>query len=183
MNSEILKLMQATYNNDVYAPRLLDFDKLDIFDGFTYNFFGHMHQVYGTWGYTNPKTGKSSVLCYLASLGRSNVTEVNDDFLERNVPAVLIDDGHYSRVENNLFLLPDRQSSVREDIVKEQKAAYQVVKEQRELKNYSPMGDDPVNEIENVCNGSLLLMFQDLCNLDIDRRGTELLRSYQEVMR
>lgn len=99
------------------------------------------------------------------------------------MPAVLIDDGHYSRVENNLFLLPDRQSSVREDIVKEQKAAYQVVKEQRELKNYSPMGDDPVNEIENVCNGSLLLMFQDLCNLDIDRRGTELLRSYQEVMR
>lgn len=183
LNSEILKLMQATYNNDVYAPKLLDFDKLDIFDGFTYNFFGHMHQVYGTWGYTNPKTGKSSVLCYLASLGRSNVTEVNDDFLERNVPAVLIDDGHYSRVENNLFLLPDRQSSVREDIVKEQKAAYQVVKEQRELKNYSPMGDDPVNEIENVCNGSLLLMFQDLCNLDIDRRGTELLRSYQEVMR
>ena len=72
---------------------------------------------------------------------------------------------------------------MREDIVKEQKAAYQVVKEQRELKNYSPMGDDPVNEIENVCNGSLLLMFQDLCNLDIDRRGTELLRSYQEVMR
>lgn len=56
LNSEILKLMQATYNNDVYAPRLLDFDKLDIFDGFTYNFFGHMHQVYGTWGYTNPKT-------------------------------------------------------------------------------------------------------------------------------
>ena len=103
------------------------------------------------------------MLCYLASLGRSNVTEVNDDFLERNVPAVLIDDGHYSRVENNLFLLPDRQSSVREDIVKEQKAAYQVVKEQRELKNYSPMGDDPVNEIENVCNGSLLLMFQDYC--------------------
>lgn len=45
------------------------------------------------------------------------------------------------------------------------------------------MGDDPVNEIENVCNGSLLLMFQDLCNLDIDRRGAELLRSYQEVMR
>lgn len=79
--------------------------------------------------------------------------------------------------------MPDRQSSVREDIVKEQKAAYQVVKEQRELKNYSPMGDDPVNEIENVCNGSLLLMFHDLCNLDIDRRGAELLRSYQEVMR
>lgn len=58
-----------------------------------------MHQVYGTWGYTNPKTGKSSVLCYLASLGRSNVTEVNDDFLERNVPAVLIDDVLLMRVQ------------------------------------------------------------------------------------
>ena len=72
---------------------------------------------------------------------------------------------------------------MREDIVKEQKAAYQVVKKQRELKNYSPMGDDPVSEIENICSGRLLCMFQDLCNLDIDRKGAELLRSYQEVMR
>ena len=140
-----------------------------------------------TTGNYYKKNGKHYILYDEVQEGFDGVTKsvikVNDDFLERNVPAVLIDDGHYSRVENNLFLLPDRQSSVREDIVKEQKAAYQVVKEQRELKNYSPMGDDPVNEIENVCNGSLLLMFQDLCNLDIDRRGTELLRSYQEVMR
>lgn len=183
MNSEILRLMQTTYHNDVYAPKLMEFDNVDIFDGFAYNFFGHMHQVYGTWGYTNPKNGKSTVLCYLASLGRSNVTEVNDCFLERDIPAVLIEDNVYDRVEHNLFMLPDRQSSVKEEIVREQKAAYKIVKEQRELRNYSPLGDNPVEEVKNVCNTELLLIFQDLCNLDIDQNGIELIKRYQEVMR
>lgn len=49
INSEIRDLMTTTYSNDLYYCRPINFDNTDIFDGFAYNFFGHMHKVYGTW--------------------------------------------------------------------------------------------------------------------------------------
>lgn len=184
INSEIRDLMTTTYSNDLYYCRPINFDKTDIFDGFAYNFFGHMHKVYGTWKYKNASTKKETVLCYLASLGRPNVTEVQDNFLERNIPVICIKDGELSEVNDNIFMLPSRASCVKEDVVKVAKEAYQKVKERRELLDYVPTSDDPVKSIEGYCMDApaLLRMFIDLKDNEQDRYMEELLYKYKKVI-
>ena len=184
INSEIRDLMTTTYSNDLYYCRPINFDNTDIFDGFAYNFFGHMHKVYGTWKYKNASTKKETVLCYLASLGRPNVTEVQDNFLERNIPVICVKDGELSEVNDNIFMLPSRASCVKEDVVKVAKEAYQKVKERRELLDYVPTSDDPVKSIEGYCMDApaLLRMFIDLKDNEQDRYMEELLYKYKKVI-
>lgn len=184
INSEIRDLMTVNYANDNYYATLVNFDDMDIFDGFSYNFFGHMHKVYGTWKYKNPKTMKETVLCYLASLGRPNVTEVHDNFLERNIPVVCIKDGKFDSVHDNLFNLPSRAECVKEEVVQVAKVAYQKVKERKELLNYTPVDDDPVKNIEQCCSDTpaLLKMFIDLKENDQDRFIENLLYKYRKVI-
>lgn len=67
-------------------------------------YIGHMHKAFGVFEIELKETGQWFEAVYLASLGRTNVTEVQSDFLDRIIPAIGIDDGvlSYSEIEFRL---------------------------------------------------------------------------------
>lgn len=140
----IITAMEAALQGKVFA-KTTAFDNTDILDGYRYCFFGHMHKVYGTW-----LNEHGTYLCYLASLGRTNETEVSDNFLDRNLPVVLVDDGKLLGVEENKITLQARKECVNETYVEKAKATYNTVKQKNEFKKYTPLGDDPVQNLKSL---------------------------------
>lgn len=114
----------------------------EVWRGYDVCFLGHMHQVYGVW-----RTEAGTRLYYLASLGRTNEREVSDCFLERNIPAVLVEDGKFKTVEDHKFNLASRAECIREEIVERNREAYTVKKEVQEIKQSVPGKDAPVQNL------------------------------------
>lgn len=161
--SSVVRDMEVNKGLEIWSDNLIDFENTSMLDGYNYCFFGHVHKMYGKFRYVNDKTNWSSILYYLGSLGRPNQTEVQDNFLERNIPAVIIEDGKFNRIEDNLFNLRSREESVIEQIVVENKEAYEKRKEQKELLNYEPISDNPIDNINNAIASSseLYKLFND----------------------
>jgi len=139
--NEIIKSMQESTGGSVWA-RTVDFSKLGVFDGYQYCFLGHMHKVYGVWQGDN-----RCFLYYLASLGRTNVGEVNDRMLERDIPAVLVEDGKFAGVESNKFSLAGEDECLDRCVVEENAHTYEIRKLREATKAYDIMGSDPVGNL------------------------------------
>lgn len=122
--------------------------------GYNYCFFGHNHKLYGTW-----KNDDGCILQYLASLGRTNVTEVNNLFLERDIPAMIVEDGVFIREEHNTFELLSRELCIDENSVNNNKKSYKYLKERNKFKSYKSLSEDPIE--------SLLLNLNDDTNKSI----------------
>lgn len=182
VNQQLLDIMQTTYGTSIYQKQKVNFDNVDIFDNFAYNFFGHLHKVYGTFE-CDTKAG-TTVLCYLASLGRPNVTEVSNDFLERNIPAVIVSDGKLTKVEDNKFNLMSREECVKEEVVEVQQKTYQHVKHRKELRSYVPGEDNPLDNIRNcmLLSEKEKTIFFDLVGSSTDRYSDFLFGKYREVI-
>lgn len=180
---EILDLMSVNYRSNIFQKRVVNFEKVDIFDGFSYNFFGHLHKVYGTFECTTPKNEKT-ILCYLASLGRPNVTEVNDLFLERDIPAVIVNDGNLSTVESNTFNLMSRSECVKEDVVKIQQKVYEKVKQRKAVREYKPHEDNPILNIKNcaILSEKEKTIFLDLLEQTTDRYTSYIVEECRKVL-
>ena len=182
VDQQIIDAMQANYGSSIYQRQVVDFEKTDIFKGFSYNFFGHLHKVYGTYELES-RPGQTTVLCYLASLGRPNVTEVADNFLERCIPAIIVEDGELATVEYNTFNLLDRATCVKEHVVEKQQETYQEVKHRKVVRKYVPSADDPIQEL---LHGSALLpqektVLEDLLSADCDQYTSYLLSEYRRI--
>jgi hypothetical protein len=80
--------------------------------GYDYAFVGHGHKYYGQWKFQNEDSDRVTYLEYLSTLGRTNETEVDNDFLERNIPALLFKEGKLTSKEDNKFTLLSREDSV-----------------------------------------------------------------------
>lgn len=141
--NEIVSAMNARLGDEIYASTI-DFDSTDIFSGYNYCFFGHMHKVYGTW-----KLESGTVVSYLASLGRTNVSEVNDSFLERNLPVVKVIDGKFSGIDDNFIRLPSFEESISVSVAEKNKEEREKAKLIRSVRDYSPLDDDPVQSLMN----------------------------------
>ena len=103
------------------------------------------------WDWTSDISGRVTHLQYLASLGRPNRTEVNDNFLERDIPAVIVTDGKLERIEHNKFSLLTEEECVRQDIVELQKEKYEHIKVHRSIQGYNPTEDEPITNILANC--------------------------------
>ena len=176
---DILDEMKKEYNASIFEtmpPQ--DFGNLKIFRGMDYNFFGHMHKVYGCWELVDDDTKQKSVLWYLGSLGRPNVTEVNDSFLERDIPSVIVEDGKFCGVQSNKFNLLSREQCVLEDVVQKNSEKYQKNKMVQAEKVYVPTKDDPILELQERCGGNEVLsgILSDLLRTDIDKLGSSIRR-------
>ncbi len=97
----IINDSKINHNMNLFADKTIHFDKEQVFTNYDYAFMGHLHSVYGKWDFIDDATNKKTVVNYLASLGRTNHTEVSNDFLERNIPAVIIKDGEFKCIEDN----------------------------------------------------------------------------------
>lgn len=147
------------------------------FDGYDYCFFGHLHTIYGIW------KSNGTYLYYLGSLGRTNETEVSNNFLERNVPAILIEDGLFAGVQDNLFELMAREDCISEGKVVENKIKNQKAKSVKQLREYVPVGDDPIENVRAQFyeDPLVLTVIQDLLVKDEDCRIISLKRKLREL--
>lgn len=102
-------VMKGKYNH-VYLS-----DKCDYLRGYDHCFFGHNHSLYGRW------QDDKLDLWYLGSLGRTKETEVNDGFLERDLPVVIVEDGKFIGIESNKIELPSREKVIDMESLKKSK--------------------------------------------------------------
>lgn len=131
------------------TPILLD--DSTVLSGYTHCFFGHLHSVYGKWETENDLT-----LWYLASLGRTNHLEVSDDFLERNIPVSIVEDGKLVRIDDNFITLPSRLECVNESSVESNRVKYERTKERKYIKKYVGLEDNPVRNIKSAFNNPVV---------------------------
>lgn len=181
--SEILSWMQKRFSMDIFAKDVINLDKSNIFDGYDYCFLGHMHKMYGKFEMEDDKTGNKTMVYYLGSLGRTNHSEVQDNFLERNIPAVLVEDGHFSQVEDNKFKLLPRSQCIREEIVVENREKREEIKEMKKLKDYKASSDDPIqNVFEQISlNAEVTKILLDLQSSNIDYIGEKLQKEIDKL--
>lgn len=165
ISKSIINSMELNKDMDIFEvnPTYIE-DNSYILHGYKYCFFGHMHKVFGKWDYIDDITGEETILQYLGSLGRSNHSEVNDNFLTRSIPAVIVTDGEFERVEDNFFDLPPRGECVNEKLVENDKIKYEKRKVIKSYNTYTSTGDDPINNMRELFadDPKLLSSFNEL---------------------
>ena len=173
--SEIAKASEDVYHMNAYVGKSISAKNNELLELYDICFFAHHHKLYGCWNITTD-TNHKCIISHLASLGRPNVTEVDDNFLERNIPVVIVEDGKFVTVEDNKFNLPSRAECVREDIVELNHVAYERTKALQLAKDYSPTSDDPIENVKTFCSTDTYLMkiFTDLIEHDKDGLSQEL---------
>ena len=189
-NPEIEKINIGLFHQDIIDPviresakgnlnyvQTVDVDKSGILTGYQYCFFGHIHNVYGVW------KSNGVYLQYLASLGRTNETEVRNDFLERDIPAIIVEDGKFVGIEDNYVQLLPREKCIVEEVVIKNQEARQRVKEVRELKDYIPFGDNPVDNVKQIFTETptVLQIINDLQTSENDNIYTEICRKMRDL--
>lgn len=114
-----------------------DIKDADYVLGYNYCFFGHMHMAKGAYWLNKTQTCKGE---WLGTLGRTKITEIEDDNLQVNVPAILIDDGVFKCVEDNHFNLPPYKECVDQKKVEASKVGEEIVKEHQKVVNKVSLG-------------------------------------------
>lgn len=109
---------------------------------YDYAFLGHMHWFYGTW------KDECTYIYGLGSLGRPAISEVADNFLERNIPAIVLEEDKFSNVEDNIFNLPRYEETIVAEVVTNQHEKYEISKLITEAKTYQSCIDDPISSIQ-----------------------------------
>lgn len=108
---------------------------------YDYAFLGHMHWLYGIWKHEN------TTIYGLASLGRPHKDEVEDNFLERNIPAIIFKNEKFDEIENNFFHIFSKSQSIIPEIDMKQKEAYSMKKTIQKAKEYISYSDNPIDNI------------------------------------
>lgn len=167
---QVLQDMRAKFGESAFGIeiRLEDYS---FFNVYNYCFFGHNHKIYGTW-----QTDSGCYLSYLASLGRPNVTEVNDQMLERDIPAILVNDGEFEHAENNKIMLMSRSECVKEEVVTKQQEAYAIRKEFVQAKTHFVGNQEPLQNLKTYyCdNPYMLAIMEGILNSGVDSIAMEL---------
>lgn len=173
--SELAKASEDVNHMNAYIKKAISANNNELLELYDICFFAHHHKLYGCWQITTD-SGHNCVVSHLASLGRPNVTEVDDNFLERNIPVVIIEDGNFKCVEDNKFMLLSRAECVREDIVELNHVAYERTQALQLAKDYVPTSDDPVENVKIFCSNDnyLTKVFEDLTEKDKDSLTEEL---------
>lgn len=143
-----------------------------------YVFVGHMHTYIGKFNVSETINNYDMefTLHYLGSLGRTSITEINDNALIRVVPHFLIDDDKYSYQPFEVALKP-RADIVIEQVVVENAQKYDNVKVMRNLVQNSTFGETPEQRIDRrLANSPFLLeLFHAVYSNELNSRLTEII--------
>lgn len=171
IDRQILEDAEKDLGTRLFA-NAVNLEESDLFTNYQHCFFGHLHQVYGKW-----KMG-GTMLWYLASLGRTNINEVRNDFLERCIPVVKIIDGEFEGIDDNYCYLPEREKCIFEEVVYQQKVENERKAIIHEMRTYTPMGDAPIKNLMTLFaeEPKITDIIIDLQSNEHDRRFIELKR-------
>lgn len=126
-----------------YESKAILLDSNDVLVGYDYSYFGHFHKYYGKWEIDNGR-----FIHYLGSLVRTNVTEVNDNFLERTLPCVYVEEGKLIKIEDYKFNLPNEQQCVKIDVVEKERKRRKVKKEIIDVKKKELITEDVISSVK-----------------------------------
>lgn len=146
VHSSIRKYASSMLGEEMYGVTIDD-TRCDALGMYTHCYFGHIHKIYGKFEIEDSKT----LLHYLASLGRPNVSEVRDDFLERCIPAVLVHNGELHKIEDNYITLMKYSECVNELAEIKRREKYSIVKDRKDMRGYDALSDIPVNNLIGRC--------------------------------
>lgn len=179
----IIEDMKINNELDIFETNPVYIEKNNILTGYNYCFFGHAHKVYGNWNYEDDVTHEKIKLYYLASLGRPNHTEVNDKFLERNIPAIIVNDGKLETIEHNKFNLISRGESVKEEVVRLKQKIYHERKAIGYFKEYRHTSDNPIENIKSLLSmePKALNLFEEYENRSTASYENELKRKLEGI--
>lgn len=140
---------------------------------FDYVFCGHNHLVFEKW------TSGITKIYNMASLGRSNVSEVKDDFRQRTIPVILSDNGIFNSIAEETITLHKRDVIVYESMVEESKDKYEVQKEREEVRKKLAISNSE-NPLEALARDIVMSGVKELeVMFDIVRSGRVI--SYKDV--
>lgn len=150
-------------------------NNIEVLRGYDLCFFCHNHKTYGT--FINDEIGAE--LDWLASLGRTNATEVHNSFLERRIPTVIVENGKFVRKDENYIALPRREECIDEVAITLQKEKYERSKEKKEVKEYVGTSDNPVNSLRTYFGNQLVDLVIDGI---VDEKPDEILLEYRRKL-
>lgn len=109
---------------------------------------GHMHLAYGTFRFGNTIEGVSYMydLTYLASLGRTSSKEVMNNFLDRQIPNLILD-GPEVNFSHTPFRLREENEVLAYEQIYKQREKYTATAEIRTLKHSEFIVTNPVDDI------------------------------------
>lgn len=113
--------------------------------GYNYVFFGHMHLAKGKYYLNKEHTCMGE---WLGTLGRTKVTEVLDDSLEVNIPAITICDGKFTGVDDNYVTLQEYSQCVDKLKVEASQIGRKLVEEQKVKANLEYKGESLFDTLE-----------------------------------
>lgn len=132
----------------------VDVEKSGATIGYQYAFFGHMHLALAKYELDGGCIGE-----WLGSIGRTNVNEVSDSKLERNVPAVLVDDGVFKGVRDMYIHLKPYAECVDTVRAEAEKKVRKIAKERVDRISATYVGSDLKEAIfKNVAGTSVDLL-------------------------
>lgn len=99
-----------------YVTDCINLDTNDVLTGYDHSFFFHFHKYYGKW-----KIDGDRIIQYLGSLGRPDVSQVKDTYLERTIPCVIVEDGNLVEVKDIKFNLMSEKECLKFDVIEKQK--------------------------------------------------------------
>lgn len=145
---DIAKNMEALLGENIYEHTPVYFDNTGKLYGYDYAYIAHMHMFYGIWDYVCEVTGQETRLSYLSTVGRTNHREVNDNFLERDVPAIIVEDGKFVKAESNLFNLLSRSDCIIEEEILVAQQNREELKSRKDFaRNYVAVADNPIENM------------------------------------
>lgn len=107
-----------------------DIENSSVLQPYDYLFLGHIHSnsYYGKYSLSS-----GGIAYYLSSLVRTSVADIDDDYLERNIPVIKVNDGHFECIEDNFFYLMKRKDCIIEEIVKANQIAREKLQKRKEI--------------------------------------------------
>lgn len=127
---------------------------------YNYSFFGHMHMAYGKYWLNDAHTSQG---IWLGTIGRCTVPEVIETPLTRNVPAVLVEDGRFVRVEDNDITLTAAATAVDFNKYEAEKKTREVLKERQSIRSYQDGSLSMFECIRRSCVANDLQGVFDMC--------------------
>lgn len=152
-----------------------DVEEASYVQAYNYCFFGHMHLAKGRY-YLN----EQHTCCgeWLGSIGRTKIPEILDDSLEVNVPAILVQDGAFQKIEDNHILLKSFDECVDKLKLAASAKSKKLVIDKQKFSANKFKGDTLLQTLEGAFAGTpngFLLTF-------LNRSFQEVLYSYQQTL-
>lgn len=165
---------------EIYGHKesLLNSQSIPVSKYLKYVFVGHMHTCYSSFDVEEVVEGEplKFFLQYMGSIGRTSISEIDDNDLVRTIPVFHVNASSYEYSPFTIAL-KSRNEVVREDVVEENKRKYEFKKAVAALDTSNVFGETAEACIERQLsdNQDMLMLFNEVYNNKVNMEIQKLL--------